>query len=450
MDDPFRIESLGPAKVASPLNLGTSPGDQLADFMADDARVVADLSMEHIREHMARGELPPALEVAGPRQRIYFDPSKLKVGIVTCGGLCPGLNDVIRGLVMTLYYRYGVRCIYGFRYGFAGLVPDYGYPLLELTPESVRDIHQAGGTVLGTSRGPQAVEEMVDTLEQMNLRLLFTIGGDGTFRGALGIHEEIKRRGLKIGVVALPKTIDNDIPMVDRTFGFHTAVSLACDAIQSAYFEASSAADGIGLVKLMGRNSGFIAANAALANRNVNLVLVPEVSFDLDGPAGLFAYMEKRFRKGKFTVIVVAEGAGQHLLEPLSTTDRSGNVRLGDVGSFLKKELRARFGDRRGYSLKYIDPSYTIRSAPAVPIDSIFCGYLAQFAAHAGMAGKTGVAVGRSHGQFTHIPLRQLVGACKTINPESELWRSVLEATGQPMRLSNDPPNVEDKQAIGR
>ncbi|MBW2526803.1 MAG: ATP-dependent 6-phosphofructokinase [Deltaproteobacteria bacterium] len=449
MQDLFQIETLGPANIQSPLDLGTEPGDSLADFTGDDDRVVADPLMASVGEFVARGETPPSLQIGGPRQKIYFDPSKLKVGIVTCGGLCPGLNDVIRGLVMTLWYGYGVRGIYGFKYGYAGLNPEFGYPVKELSPDAVRDIHRSGGTILGTSRGQQDIEMMVDTLERMNIRLLFTIGGDGTFRGALAIHEEIKKRGVKIGVIGIPKTIDNDIPLVDRTFGFHTAVSLADEIIQAAYFEASSAANGIGMVKLMGRHSGFIAANAALANRNVNLVLVPEVPFDLVGEHGLYRYMEERFRKNKFTVIVVAEGAGQRHLEESAGTDASGNVKLGDIGSFLKKCLADRFKDYRDYTLKYIDPSYTIRSAPASPIDSIFCGYLAQVAAHAGLAGKTGMAVGRSHGQFTHIPLATLASAGrKEIDPESELWLSVLQSTGQPFVMSHEAMQIHSQRGL--
>jgi 6-phosphofructokinase 1 len=439
-DDIFHIDRLGACTVPSPINLGTAAGDRLADFTADDARVVADLDLCSIEKHAAQGKAPPAMEVAGPRRNIYFDPSKLKAGIVTCGGLCPGLNDVIRGLVMTLHYGYGVPSIFGFRYGYAGLIPKYHYPVMELTPESVMDIHKAGGTILGTSRGQQDVGGMVDALERMNVGLLFVIGGDGTFRGGLALYEEIMRRGVKIGVVGVPKTIDNDIPHVDLTFGFRTAVAEASHAIQAAYYEATSARHGIGLVKLMGRHSGFIAANAALANRNVNLVLVPEVRFDLEGENGMYGYLEKRFRKHKSTVIVVAEGAGQELMAATNKTDASGNVKLSDIGAFLKQEITGHFEGREEFTLKYIDPSYIIRSAPASPVDSIFCGYLAQAASHAGMAGKTGMAVGRSHGRFTHIPIKSLVSGRKQVDPESDLWLSVLESTGQPFYLQNEPP----------
>jgi len=343
-----------------------------------------------------------------------------------------------------------VRSIRGFRYGYAGLTPKFGYPVVELGPDAVLDIHQAGGTILGTSRGHQPIETMVDTLERLNIRLLFTVGGDGTFRGALALHEEIKKRGVKLAVVGVPKTIDNDIPLVDRTFGFNTALGLAADAVQAAYYEASSAAAGVGLVRLMGRRSGFIAAAAALANRNVNLVLVPEVPFDLDGPCGLFSYLEERLRKRKSTVIVVAEGAGEKHLKPTEGTDASGNRKLGDIGIFLKKAINERFGDYKGYTLKYIDPSYTIRSTPACPTDAIFCGHLAQAAVHAGLAGKTGMAVGRSHGILTHIPLATLVErGRKAINPESDLWLSVLQSTGQPFALTENAPPKPSKRVVG-
>ncbi|QQR88598.1 MAG: ATP-dependent 6-phosphofructokinase [Myxococcales bacterium] len=437
MNDGFHIETLGETRIKSPIKLGTQPGDLLADFTAEDARVVTDTNIKAIQRHMAAGTEPPSLELAGPREHIYFEPSKLRVGIVTCGGLCPGINDVIRALVMTLHHGYGVASIHGFKYGYAGLNPEYEYPVVDLSPASVRDVHGTGGTILGTSRGGQPIEVMIDTLEQLDIRLLFTIGGDGTFRAAHAIHEQLKARGVKTGVVAIPKTIDNDIPMVERTFGFDTAVALASSAIQSAHSEAISAASGIGLVKLMGRHAGFIAANAALANRNVNLVLVPEVPFDLEGDSGLYRYLEKRFSKAKSTVIVVAEGAGQHHLPSEKSTDASGNKKLGDIGTFLKQQIEKTFAYRKNLTLKYIDPSYMIRSAPPTPHDSIFCGYVAQAAAHAGMAGKTGMAVGRAHGAFTHIPLQTLVHKQKRVDPEGQLWLSVLESTGQPFTLTS-------------
>jgi 6-phosphofructokinase 1 len=448
MREGFEIERLGEAKVRSPINLGTEPGDLLADFTPDHSRVLAEMDLDRVRARFERGEEPGSLELAGPRELIYFEPGELTAGIVTCGGLCPGLNNVIRGLTMTLFHGYGVRRILGFRYGFQGLIPQTEHPPIELTPEAVKDIHSRGGTVLGSSRGPQDPAAMVDNLRRLGVRLLFTVGGDGTFRGALAIHEEVARRGSELAVVAVPKTIDNDIPHVDRTFGFQTAVSKAAEAISAAYFEAQSAENGIGLVKLMGRHAGFIAANAALAARIANLVLVPELPFDLEGPSGLFAYLEKRFAKKKSTVIVVAEGAGQRHLEAAGGRDASGNVKLGDIGVFLKQAITSHFKGRAELTLKYIDPSYIIRSAPAGSNDAIFCGYLAQNAVHAGMTGRTGMAVGRSHGKFTHIPLSRLVESSKKIDPEGSLWISVLESTGQPFYLTDSSPKDLARQSL--
>jgi 6-phosphofructokinase 1 len=432
------IERLGEPRFQSPINLGTEPGDLLADFTPDGARVLTELDPQLVRECLGRGGELPSLELAGPRQRIFFDPAGTTAGIVTCGGLCPGLNNIIRGLVMTLCYGYGVRRVLGFRYGYKGLTPAGGEPA-PLTPESVANIHLDGGTVLGTSRGPQEPAVMAARLEQLGVNLLFAVGGDGTFRGALALQLELARRKAPIAVIAVPKTIDNDIPMVDRTFGFGTAVERAVEAIRAARAEAISAERGIGLVKLMGRHSGFIAATAALAVRTANLVLIPELPFDLEGDHGFFAYLEDRFRRMKPTVIIAAEGAGQDHLEATAGKDASGNIKLGDIGPFLKGAIERRFAGV-DFTIKYIDPSYMIRSAPANSDDAVFCGYLAQSAVHAGMSGRTAMAVGRSHDKLTHIPLAWLVTGRKQVDPEGELWLSVLGSTGQPFYLTNTPP----------
>jgi len=435
------IQSLGNCRIESPLELGTEPGDEFADYVTDDERVLYDLNVSRVSAYYAEGGQPPCFEVAGPRQCLYFDPSKLKVGIVTCGGLCPGINNVLRSLVLNLYHGYGVRSMYGFRYGYEGLVPSYGHPVIDLTPEAVSDIHLTGGTILGSSRGPQDPEEMAATLDRMGIRLLYCIGGDGTMKGALAIHEEISRQGFKIAVVGIPKTIDNDIMYIEKSFGFDTAFSEARTAIRAAHVEATGARNGIGIVKLMGRHSGYIAANAALAEQDVNLVLVPEQEFDMEGPAGLLAFMEKRISARGHAVIVVAEGAGQRHMEAIGEKDASGNIRLGDVGIWLKGEIGSYFKKRdKDVVIKYIDPSYIIRSVPANPSDAVYCGYLAQNSAHAGMAGKTGMAVGRWNGCFTHVPLTAITRGRRVLSLESPLWMSVLEATGQPYTLVNDDP----------
>jgi 6-phosphofructokinase 1 len=421
----FQVEKLGECRIPSPLSG--------VHFVDDDERVSYHSNPKQIKGCMdTEGEMP-SFEVAGPRRKIYFDPSKLKAGIVTCGGLCPGLNDAIRAIVMSLFHHYGVRTVFGFRYGYEGLSPLHGHTPFELTPDSVREIHERGGTILGSSRGPQDVSAMVDTLERMNVGLLFTIGGDGTLRGAQSMAEEIHRRNLKIGLVGIPKTIDNDIPFVEESFGFETAITETRTAIYSARSEADGARNGIGLVKLMGRHSGFIAAYATLANSVVNFCLIPEVSFTLEG---FIAALKERLGKRGHAVIVVGEGAGQDLMEKTDARDASGNIRLGDVGVFLRDQIRHHFQKAGSEAtLKYIDPSYTIRSMPANSRDSVFCLLLGHNAVHAAMAGRTNMVVGFWKNEYTHLPISLAVSGRKQIDPEGKLWTSVLTATGQPKAM---------------
>jgi 6-phosphofructokinase 1 len=404
-------------------------------FRSDNDRVLVNDSLASVEEAFAAGEKPTNFEIAGPRENIFFDPARTTAGIVTCGGLCPGLNDVIQSLVMELYHRYHVTKIYGFRYGYEGLIPRYGHTPMSLKPEALVTVHNFGGTILGTSRGPQSASEMVDLLEEMSVGILFVIGGDGTLRGAVDLSEEIARRGLTISIIGIPKTIDNDIMYVDKSFGFETAFAEAVKAISSAHTESLGARNGVGLVKLMGRDSGFIASFPALVGNMVDFVLIPEVRFELEGPRGLLEALSYRLAKRKSAVIVVAEGAGQELCQ-VDGTDASGNRKLGDIGLYLKDRINAFFKARRTeLNLKYIDPGYIIRSIPASPQDNVFCSRLGQNAVHAGMAGKTAMMVGRWHGTFVHVPLELITHGRRKIDPHGELWHSVLENTGQPAQL---------------
>lgn len=419
------ISRLGESRIPSPMDT--------VRFVSDEDHVLYHSTLPEIEAFLEQGNRPPHFEMAGPRDRIYFDPSKLKCGIVTCGGLCPGLNDVIRAIVMGLFHHYKVKTVFGFPFGYEGLTYKYGHEPLELTPDVVGDIHKKGGTILGSSRGPQDVSEMVDTLERMNVGLLFAIGGDGTLRGAQAISEEIGRRDLKIGVIGIPKTIDNDISYVDVSFGFETAVSESRTAIYAAHTESVGARNGIGLVKLMGRESGFIAAYAALANNDVNFCLVPEVPFTLDA---FLSALKARLQTRGHAVIVAGEGAGQNLMSETKEKDASGNVRFEDIGLFLKDRINAYFKEvGMKVELKYIDPSYTIRSLPANPRDSAFCLLLGHNAVHAGMAGRTNMLVGFWKGQFTHVPIRLAVSERKQIDPQGRLWGNVLSCTGQPREM---------------
>ncbi|MDY0042059.1 MAG: ATP-dependent 6-phosphofructokinase [Desulforhabdus sp.] len=419
------ISKLGECRIPSPMGG--------VEFVNSDMHVLYHSNLAEIEKYLGSNLRPPYFEMAGPRRSIYFDPSKLKCGIVTCGGICPGLNDVIRAIVLSLHYHYGVQTVFGFRYGYEGLTYKKSHTPLELNPTVVSHIHQRGGTILGSSRGPQDVGEMVDTLERMNVGILFTIGGDGTLRGAQTISEEIAKRRLKIGVIGIPKTIDNDISNVQQSFGFETAVSEATKVIYAANTEATGAWNGIGLVKLMGRHSGFIAATATLATSEVNFCLIPEIPFSMEV---LLKAVRKRLGKRQHAVIVVGEGAGQDLMEATGEKDASGNVRLGDIGLFLKEHIKSYFKKiGMDITLKYIDPSYTIRSMPANSQDSVFCLLLGYNAVHAGMAGCTNMVVGFWKNEFTHVPIPMTVAQRKRIDPGGKLWNNVLAATGQPREM---------------
>jgi 6-phosphofructokinase 1 len=432
------ISTLGPLKIPSPIKRGEK-GELSRSFVKDTDKVVMDVDLNHIDEMIKAGQSLPAFEMAGPREKLYFDPSKLRCGLVTCGGLCPGLNDIIRAIVLELFYGYGVQNIYGFKYGLQGFIPKFMHDIMDLKPETVANIHEMGGSILGSSRGPQPIEEIVDSIERMNIGVLFMIGGDGTLMAATKIADAITERGLKISVVGIPKTIDNDIYLVSRSFGFDTAVDVSTQAIRSAHNESAAYPNGIGLIKLMGRHSGFIAATATLAQQDVNFVLIPEVDFDLEGPNGFLTALEKRLNQRGHAVIVVAEGAGQKFFETITTErDESGNIRLKDIGLFLKDVITSYFHAKGiDVSLKYIDPSYMIRSLPANANDNVFCSFLGRDAVHAGLAGKTKLLVGRWNNHFVHIPMSASAGKRKKIDPREKLWLGVLGATGQGS-LNND------------
>jgi 6-phosphofructokinase 1 len=421
----FTIARLGDCRVPSPMS-----GIQ---FVTDDDRVLYPSTLGDLARFQEVGGGCPAMESAGPRERLFFDPSALTCGIVSCGGLCPGLNDVIRAIVLSLHHHYGVERTYGFRYGYEGLVPSGPEPMM-LTPDVVNRIHEAGGSILGSSRGPQDPAAMVATLKRLGVGILFAIGGDGTLRGAHAISEEAARQGERISVIGVPKTIDNDVSFVQKTFGFETAVAEARRATYAANAEAEGARNGIGLVKLMGRDSGFIAAYSVLVAGHVNFCLIPELPFTLER---LLPALRERLERRGHAVIVVAEGAGQDLMARRDERDASGNVRHGDIGVFLRDAITRCFKESgTSISLKYIDPSYTIRSAPCIAHDSAFCLLLGHNAVHAGMSGRTDMVVGFWNHRFTHVPIALAASARKQIDPKGVLWSSVLASTGQPAELS--------------
>ncbi|AHH03730.1 Pyrophosphate--fructose 6-phosphate 1-phosphotransferase [Borrelia nietonii YOR] len=437
----FKIENLGKCEQDNPL----------ISFYAKESHVHFTDETSKIRLNVYKNEEGWEqyenifLEKAGPRYKIYFDPIHVKAAITTCGGLCPGFNDVIRSIVRTLWKVYGVYNIYGVKFGYQGLLPESNLSFIKLNPDVVDDINQLGGTILGSSRGGIKPVEIVDTLERMGINMLFNIGGDGTQKGSVLIAEEIERRNLKIAVVGIPKTIDNDLMFVQKSFGFETAVEQAVAAVAGAHFEANSAYNGIGLVKVMGRDSGFIAAYTALSSNDVNFCLIPELDFDIEGPNGLLAHLERRLLAKEnldgmpHAVILIAEGAGQKYFDPGSRKrDDSGNLLYEDIGLYIKDKVNTYFKSKNiPVNLKYIDPSYIIRSSPANASDSLYCARLGSNAVHAAMAGKTKLLISLWSTKFVHIPIKMAVIARNKVNINGSFWRDVLSSTGQPFSMKN-------------
>jgi len=421
------IATLGEPRIVSPVQRTISDSLRVPETIVRDPNAAPPAA--------AAAEL--LFELAGPREKIFFKPEQTRAGIVTCGGLCPGLNNVIRSLFLELHHAYGVKEVLGFRDGYGGLDPSSGAEPIGLTSEFVDDIHKEGGTVLGTSRGPVDVGRAVEGLIRRGVDILFTIGGDGTQRGGNELYQEAKKRGHALSVVGIPKTVDNDVAFVQRTFGFLTAVEEAAKVLHRAHTEAHSVHNGIALVKLMGRHAGFIAGTATVASQDVNFCLIPEVPFRLDGEGGFLAALQRRVEKRGHAVVVVAEGAGQDLLSAeAGERDASGNVKLQDIGLFLRAKIESHFAAAAiPATLRYFDPSYFIRSSPANAEDAILCDLFARHAVHAGMAGKTGLVIGFLHERFIHVPIELLTSRRKSINPDNPAWGAVLATTGQAERF---------------
>ena len=414
-----KIAALGRAQITSALP------------SADDNALIRLLIDGEIAEEFTEAR-DLFFEQAGPPKKLFFDPGKTKAAIVTCGGTCPGINDVIRSLVYTLYREYEVHSVLGIPYGLSGLIPSYNLGVVELTPANVDSIHENGGTFLGTSRGPQPADIMINTLERLSANMLFVIGGDGSMKAAAEIDSELRKAGKPIAVIGIPKTIDNDIYFVPRSFGFETAVGRSVEALRCAKVEAMSVQGGIGIVKMMGRESGFIAVHATLAYRNVDFVLIPESPFVMRGQGGLLEALRNKIAGRGHALIAIAEGAGQGLVFAPDTCDASGNKHFGDIAAHLMQEIEADFGARSmPYHFKYIDPSYMVRSVPADGNDRIYAATLGQYAVHAAMSGRTGMVVAQLMDKFVYIPLYLVIKKRRKINLQSSLWRSTRIWTGQ-------------------
>ena len=417
----FIVECLGSNNYSSPL--------QLSDeyYASAHRRVLFNNTISNDENIFDQGMF--SFESAAPHKKIHFNSSNINVGIVTCGGLCPGINDVVRSVTYNCIDGYGVKTVYGFKFGYEGLTPRFNQNAITLTSANIDNIHEQGGSILGSSRGRQSIDDIINTLIKFNISILFVIGGDGTQRGSMEIAELIQRRKIDIAIIGIPKTIDNDISFIHKTFGFDTAVEEARKAIDAAHIEAKGARNGIGMVKLMGRHSGFIAAHATLASGNVNICLIPEVPLDLNA---LFDKIRMRFSRKDHLVIVVAEGIGQDLLyaDEDRQYDQSGNVKLKDAGVFLKQKIDNYLSSNNiEHTIKYIDPSYMIRSTAANAIDSSFCLRLGNYAVHAGMAGKSSCLIGYWNQNFCLVPIKLALSCRKTVEVNSSLWQSILEIT---------------------
>uniref|UniRef100_A0A0E0ET91 Phosphofructokinase domain-containing protein n=1 Tax=Oryza meridionalis TaxID=40149 RepID=A0A0E0ET91_9ORYZ len=387
-----------------------SPTDVVLRDILFDASP-ASAAGERRRRHVA------AYHRAGPRREVAFDSATVRAAIVTCGGLCPGTNTVVRELVVGLSELYGVRGgVFGVRNGYRGFYSEEAVPL---DPAAVEHWHKSGGAALGTSRGGFDLARIVDAIERHGFNQVYAVGGDGTMRGAARIHGEVRRRGrLAVAVAGIPKTVDNDVGVIDRSFGFHTEVEAAQQAIAAGHVEAESAANGVGLVKLMGRSAGHIALHATLSSRDVDCCLIPEEDFYLRGAGGLFDFLYRRIKDNGHAVVVVAEGAGQRLIPRTA-----GDEAFLDVGAWLKAELRA---------WRSTPARYMIRAVPANAGDNLYCTLLAHAAIHGAMAGYTGFVSGTINGNYAYIPMDEVAEAKNPVDTKDHKWAWVRSITNQP------------------
>ncbi|MEW5303819.1 MAG: hypothetical protein WDW36_006474 [Sanguina aurantia] len=365
----------------------------------------------------------------GPRKTIYLDPKKVCAAVVTCGGLCPGLNDVVQNIVYTLA-DYGVPedNILGIRYGLRGFYERDAKPIT-LTRSLVDGIQLKGGTMLGTSRGGANIREIVRRIDLWGLNMVFVVGGNGGNAAAHAIQEECEAQGVICSVVGVPKSIDNDILLIDRCFGFETAVEEAQRALLAAKVEASSARNGLGVVKLMGRQSGFIAMQASMASGVVDICLIPEISFNLEK---VCEHVARCIEAKGHCVVCLAEGAGQDLIQDSTSlgTDQSGNPILEDIGLFLKNKFKEFFKGEA--DIKYIDPTYMIRAIPTTSNDRIYCKVLGQGAVHGAFAGFTDITVGLISTHYVYLPIPTIIQAPRKVNPKGRRWNRLITGINQP------------------
>lgn len=401
------------------------------NFLNPDELVMGHIILNDSKAGSRRQEIANGCVRANACEKIWWDPADVRAAIVTCGGLCPGLNSIIREVTMCLWHQYGVRHITGIQFGYNGLSNPELYAPKHLGPKAVREIHMKGGSVLKAGRGGLEAERICDNLEKMGVNMLFVVGGDGTQAAGNLLYEEARRRNLQLSIVGVPKSIDNDILFFDKTFGFDTAVSAACNVIRNGWVEATSCEKGVGIVKLMGRDAGFVCMDAALSSTIVDLCLIPEVSVKMED---IMDHIDETLQRKNFMVIAVAEGAGQ---EHVATgkVDATGHTIYGDIGTHLRDSVNKHLKPSGGRCF-YIDPSYIIRSVPIDPNDHVYCSRLARDAVHSAMRGYTGVVVGPIHNVICMIPMQLIASGKRHVPTKSSNWQACVQVCNMPKALS--------------
>ncbi len=337
----------------------------------------------------------------------------MRVGVLTGGGDCPGLNAVIRAIVRTGSYDHNCEFV-GFRDGWRGpLEPD----TQRLDVAAVRGILPRGGTILGSSRtnplseaatvdGKSGLERIKENLANLGVDALIAIGGEDT----LGVAGKLCENGVK--VVGVPKTIDNDLSATDYTFGFDTAVNIAMEAIDRLHTTAESHHRAL-IVEVMGRNAGWIALHAGVAG-GANVILIPEQPFDIKDVCN---YVEKRFETKYAPIVVVAEGAhpkaiGTSVID--DERDAFGHTRYGGVGQLLAEEIERRTGkEARAAVLGHIQ-----RGGTPTAFDRVLATRFGVHAIRAVADGAFGQMVALRGTDIVRVPIAEAIRELKLVPPE--------------------------------
>jgi ATP-dependent phosphofructokinase / diphosphate-dependent phosphofructokinase len=334
-----------------------------------------------------------------------------RIGVLTGGGDCPGLNAVIRGIVRAGVNRHGHEVV-GFRYGWAGVLESN---TTELTPQNTAGILPRGGTILGSSRtnpykdGADGTAAVRESMERDGVDVLIPIGGEDT----LGVAGRLSADG--VPVVGVPKTIDNDLAGTDYTFGFDTAVQICTDAIDRLHTTAESH-NRVIVVEVMGRHAGHIAIHSGMAG-GADVILIPERPFDIDEVA---ESIRRRHASGKtFSIVVVSEGAMPREGQGLTTiggggTDAFGHERLGGIAVTLERELE----ERTGYETRMTILGHVQRGGTPTAYDRVLATRFGVEAVNAASDGEFGTMVALRSTEILRVPLADALAEPKLVDPK--------------------------------